>query len=162
MVFHPQLGQLIDLARSFADTTIILNHLGGLIGIGGYAGRQNEALEVLRSGLRELARCPNVLVKLGGLGMFLRGSPLLMREPEASTEEIAAEWGPLVHFALDTFGPSRCMFESNFPVDSGTCSYRRLWNVFKRLSQRYSSRERRSLFAQTAARAYRLEAFAAQ
>lgn len=156
-VFHPQLDAVGRLARDFPETTICLNHLGGLVGIGDYARRREEAVTDLKAGLSRLATFDNVYLKLGGLGFFLGGSPLLMREPEATVEEIAAEWGPLIEFGIAAFGAERCMFASNFPVDNGTCSYARLWNVFKFATRHCSAAERRALFAGTARAAYRLD-----
>lgn len=157
-VFHPQLDAVGRLAQAFPDTPIIVNHLGGLIGIGGYGQNRKAAVSDLQAGLDRLAIFDNVFLKLGGLGFFLGGSPLLMREPEATLEEIASEWEPLIRFGIQTFGADRCMFESNFPVDYSTCSYATLWNVFKVITRNDSARDRRALFAETARNAYRLPA----
>jgi L-fuconolactonase len=156
LVFHPQLKELRDLAGAFPDITIIVPHAGTAIGIGGYAHKKAEVQKELRAELIELAACPNVYIKLGGLGMFIGGSPLLDREPEASMEKIAAEWNAIIHFCIEQFGVHRCMFESNFPVDNATCSYRRLWNVFKYITKDYTADERQELFAGTAAKVYKL------
>ena len=69
------------------------------------------------------------------------------RDTPPSSEDLAAAWGPLVRFCIDTFGPERCMFESNFPVDRESCSYVVLWNAFKKISAGYSATERADLFA---------------
>ncbi|MET0660950.1 MAG: amidohydrolase family protein [Steroidobacteraceae bacterium] len=156
-VFHPQLHEVADLARAFPDVPIVVNHVGGLIGVGKYAHQRAAEIERWRASLSALADLANVYMKIGGLGMFLGGSPLLHRDPAAGADEIAHEWQPAIEFAIEKFGPSRCMFESNFPVDSATCSYLRLWNVFKLVCRRYSATEKQHMFHDTAARFYRLQ-----
>jgi predicted TIM-barrel fold metal-dependent hydrolase len=105
----------------------------------------------------ELARFPRVHCKLGGLGMDTFGSPWLGRPERPTSEEVAATWGPFVRACIDTFGPDRCLFESNFPVDRATVDWVVLWNAFKRISAGYSPAERAELFAGTAARFYGLD-----
>ncbi|KQX17464.1 MULTISPECIES: amidohydrolase family protein [unclassified Sphingomonas] len=155
-IFHPQIGELANLAAAFPDTAIILDHVGGLLGIGGHGTRPAETFAAWRDGMGKLAARPNALVKIGGLGMPFGGSPLHMREPPASVAELVEAWRPVVETCVELFGAERCMFESNFPVDSATCSYVRLWNAFKRISARWSTDERTALFSGTARRAYRL------
>ncbi|MGW8202286.1 amidohydrolase family protein [Sphingomonas bisphenolicum] len=157
MVLHPQLDLVGRLAAAFPDTQIALNHLGGLVGIGNYASRRKESVADWKAGMSRLAAHKNVWLKMSGLGFFLGGSPLMMREPEASLEEIAEEWGPLIRYGIEEFGPERCMFASNFPPDSATCSYKTLWNVFKLVTADYSDADRRWLFADTARKVYRLD-----
>ena len=156
-VYHTQLGELTALARKFPDTTIIANHVGGAIGIGPYAGKREEVLAEWRKGIAELAACPNVVMKIGGLGMRLFGFTFQNEAMAPSSEQIAPAWRPYVEGCIEAFGPSRCMFESNFPVDKGSCSYGVLWNAFKRLSTGYSADERAALFRGTAARVYGLK-----
>lgn len=155
-IFHPQIGELADLAAAFPDTTIILDHAGGLLGIGGHGVRPAESFAIWRDGMARLAARRNVLVKIGGLGMPFGGSPFHMREPPATVAELVAAWRPVVESCVELFGAERCMFESNFPVDSATCGYVRLWNAFKRISAGWSADERAALFSGTARRAYRL------
>jgi predicted TIM-barrel fold metal-dependent hydrolase len=155
-IFHPQIGELADLAAAFPDTAIILDHVGGLLGIGNHGARPAETFALWRDGLARLAERPNAMVKIGGLGMPFAGSPLHMREPPATVDELVAAWRPVVETCVELFGADRCMFESNFPVDSATCGYVRLWNAFKRISAGWSADERAALFAGTARRAYRL------
>lgn len=155
-IFHPQIGELADLAAAFPATTIILDHVGGLLGIGGPGARPAETFALWKSGMVRLAEQPNAVVKIGGLGMPFAGSPLHMREPPATVAELVAAWRPVVETCVELFGPDRCMFESNFPVDSATCSYVRLWNAFKTISAGWSADERTALFSGTARRAYRL------
>ena len=154
--FFTQIGELIDLARSFPDTTIVLNHLGGIVGVGGHEGRLAEEFPLWRTHIRNLAGCANVVVKLGGLGMLRAGFDFPLRDEPPSSEELAAAWRPYIETCIEAFGPRRCMFESNFPPDKQTCSYRVLWNAFKRLAASCSVEEKTALFHDTAARVYRL------
>ena len=154
MLFHPQLNELVELARAFPETAIVIDHVGGFIGIGEYSKRRDAEIAAWRADLETLADCPNLVMKIGGMGMFLGGSPLLHRETDPSVKEIAADWAPFIHYAIDCFGPGRCMFESNYPVDGATCSYRRLWDVFKELAKDYSETEQQALFSGVASRVY--------
>jgi L-fuconolactonase len=154
--YHPQLPDVIDLARAFPDTTIILDHVGGVLGVGPYAGRQQEILAGWRRDIAELARCPNVVVKLGGLGMTSFGFDFHERDAPPSSEELAAAWRPYIEPCLEAFGAERCMFESNFPPDKQSCGYTELWNAFKRLTAGASAGEKTALYSGTAARVYRL------
>jgi predicted TIM-barrel fold metal-dependent hydrolase len=155
-LLEPQLPDLTDLARVFPDTTIVLDHVGTPLGIAAYIGKRQERFGVWRERMRSLAIYPNVVVKLGGLAMPFAGFSSFNASPRASSEALADEWKPYIDACIEAFGPSRCMFESNFPVDSLTCSYAMLWNVFKRLATNYSSDEKTALFSGTAARVYRL------
>src|SRR5881227_582914 len=153
-LFHPQIGELTDLARAFPDTKIVLDHCGGPIGIGSYAGRREEIFPMWKASIQEIARCPNVVVKLA---MCLLGYDFHLRPKPPSSEEAAAAWRPYIETCIEAFGPNRCMFESNFPPDKGQCSYQVIFNAFKRLAAQYSETEKTALFSGTAARAYRLE-----
>ncbi|MGZ5127011.1 MAG: amidohydrolase family protein [Burkholderiales bacterium] len=154
--FFTQLGDLIDLARAFPETTIVLNHLGGIVGVGGHEGRLAEEFPFWREHMRKLAEYANVVVKVGGLAMLRAGFDAALRDEPPSSEDLAALWRPYVETCIDAFGPHRCMFESDFPPDKQSCSYRVLWNVFKRLAGSYSADEKSALFHDTAARVYRL------
>lgn len=156
-LLEPQLPDLIDLARAFPDTTIVLDHVGTPLGRGRYAGRREERFPVWRENIRELARSPNVAVKLGGLAMAFCNFPSFLAEPRASSEQLAGEWRPYIETCIEAFGPNRCMFESNFPVDMGSCDYATLWNAFKRLAAGASDDEKAALFSGVAKRVYRLE-----
>jgi len=157
MIYHPQIPELADLARAFPDTTIVLNHIGGLIAwTRNYLSRKDEAIAQWRSSMAELAKCPNVFVKLGGLGMPYLGLGFDKLEAPAPSERLAESWGPLFAHCIDKFGPDRCMFESNFPPDNGSVDYPIIWNAFKRIAARYSAEEKRALFYGAAAKAYRL------
>ncbi len=157
MIYHPQILELADLARAFPDTTIVLNHIGGLIAYTRtYAARKDESIAQWRSAMTALAQCPNVVVKLGGLGMPYLGLGFDKRDAPAPSAQLAESWGPLYKHCIDTFGPQRCMFESNFPPDQGSVAYPVIWNAFKRIAAGYSADEKHALFYGTAAQAYRL------
>jgi predicted TIM-barrel fold metal-dependent hydrolase len=153
---HTQLPDAIGLARAFPDTTIVLDHFGGPLGIGPHAGKQEEVFAYWKSQIDELARCPNVAVKLGGLNMEVNGYGWEHRPQPPTSAELAQATGRYFEHAIARFGVDRCMFESNFPVDKLSCSYTVLWNSFKRLTQSYSAAERAALFHGTATRVYRL------
>ncbi len=152
-VYHPQLSDLATLARRCPQTTIVLNHLGGPLGTGPYAGRRDEVFAQWRDDLSSLAQCLNVVCKLGGLGMPILGFPL---RPEDPSIAYADAWKPYIETAIAAFGIDRCMFESNTPSDRGG-GYVKTWNAFKRITSGYSAAERRALFSGTAMRVYRLE-----
>ena len=147
-LFHPQIGELTDLARAFPDTTIVLDHCGGPIGVGSYAGRREEifaGLEGLDPGHRKMPATSSV--KLGGLAMRLLGYDFHERPMPPSSEEAAAAWRPYIETCIEAFGPERCMFESNFPPDKGQCSYQVIFNAFKRIAAQYSEAEKTALFS---------------
>ncbi len=156
-LLEPQLPDLIDLARAFPDTTIVLDHVGTPIGRGSYAGKLPERFDVWRDNIRELAKSPKVVVKLGGLAMAFCNFPSFLAEPRAPSTQLAAEWGPYIEACIEAFGAERCMFESNFPVDMGSCSYATLWNAFKVIAKGASAAEKTALFSGTATKVYRLE-----
>ena len=156
-MYHTQLNELIALAREFPEATIILNHVGGAIGIGPYAGRRNEVFAEWRKSITELAQCPNVHVKLGGLGMRLFGFDVHEGTLPPSSQQLADAWRPYIETCVEAFGATRAMFESNFPVDKGSCSYQVLWNGFKRIAAGASSADKQALFSGTATRVYRLD-----
>jgi L-fuconolactonase len=155
-IYHTQITELADLARAFPDIPVVLDHVGGPLGIGVYAGNTKEVTEVWRRGIEELAACPNAYVKLGGMGMHVFGYEFRKKPKPPSSIELAGLWRHWVEPCIQAFGPSRCMFESNFPVDKQSCSYRVLWNAFKRLAQGYSADEKAALFSGTASKVYRL------
>ncbi|MBI2887388.1 MAG: amidohydrolase family protein [Chloroflexi bacterium] len=156
-LFFPQLPELADFAKAIPDLTIILNHIGGLLRVGPYASRDHEVLAAWRSGIAAVAECPNVYVKLGGIGMPRTGFDWHARTRPIGSEELAESMAPLMTYCIEQFGPHRSMFESNFPVDKVSYSYNVLYNAFKRLSKGYSASERAALFYDTAARAYRID-----
>ena len=154
--YHTQLPQLIDLIDAFPATRVVVNHVGGRIGEGPYASRQDEVLRDWEASMRALAERTNVFVKIGGLNGRITGSSFIDRDSPPASEELAAAWKPYVETCIELFGAGRAMFESNFPVDKAGCSARTLWNAFKRITAGYSESEKFDLFAGTAIRAYRL------
>jgi L-fuconolactonase len=156
--YHPQLSDAADLARAFPDTTIILNHVGGVLGVGPYSGRRTEILAEWNADIRELAKCPNVNVKLGGIGMTSFGFEFHEREIPPSSQDLADAWRQYVEPCIEAFGVNRCMFESNFPPDKQSGGYTELWNAFKRITAGASAPEKKALYSGTAARVYRITA----
>lgn len=156
-VMFPQLPELADFAKSVPDVTIILNHIGGLMRTGPYGNRDEEVLATWRSGITAVAACPNVIIKLGGIGMPRYGFDWHTREQPIGSEELAESMAPFMNHCIEQFGPSRSMFESNFPVDKVAYSYNVMYNAFKRLSKGYSVNERDAMFHDTAARVYRIK-----
>jgi predicted TIM-barrel fold metal-dependent hydrolase len=157
-LYHPQLPELIDLARAFPDITIVLDHFGGPLGIGPYEARQAEIFPEWQARVRELAQCSNVTAKLGGLAMPINGFGWHKRTTAPGSAELAASQAPYHETCIEAFGPARCMFESNFPVDRVSCSYSVLWNAFKRVAASASDDEKKLLFRQTAESVYRVAA----
>ena len=156
-LFFPQLPELADFARAVPDLTIILNHIGGLLRVGPYANRDNEVLATWRRGIAAVAECPNVNIKLGGIGMPRTGFDWHTRTKPIDSADLAESMAPFMTYCIEQFGPDRSMFESNFPVDKVSYSYNVLYNAFKRLSKGYSAAERAALFHDTAARVYRID-----
>lgn len=156
-LLEPQLPDLIDLARAFPDTQIILDHVGTPLGIGAYKGRRDERYPIWRDNIQALAKLPNVSVKVGGLAMVFPGFDSFMSDPPTPSSLLAEEWRPYVEPVIEAFGAERCMFESNFPVDIGSCDYDVLWNTFKILAKNASPDEKTALFSGTASRIYRLD-----
>lgn len=156
-LFHPQLPELAALASAVPETTIVLNHLGGPLAIGPYGRAREQARTDWRASMRVAATCPNVVLKVGGIGLDVYfGMGWTEADVPPGSEEVAAYWGDDVRFCIDTFGPDRCMFESNFPVDRQTLSYPVLWNALQIMAAGYTDAEQDALFSGTATRAYRL------
>lgn len=146
----------MELARAFPEQPIVVNHIGGRLGIGRYAEDRDKVFRNWQSCIRALAAYPQVHLKIGGLGMLLAGFAFHERATPPTSTELAAAWSPTVETCVAAFGPERCMFESNFPVDKAMFSYPVMWNAFKRLSASYSEAEQAALFHDTAAQFYRL------
>jgi predicted TIM-barrel fold metal-dependent hydrolase len=153
---HTQIHEAVDLARAYPDTILVLDHFGGPTAIGPYAGKQAEVFAYWKTQIDELARCPNVVAKLGGLNMDINGYDWEARPLPPTSAELMEATRAYFEYTIERFGVDRCMFESNFPVDKLSCSYTVLWNSFKRLTKGYSADERSALFHGTATRVYRL------
>ena len=155
-LYHPQLPELVELARAFPDVRIILDHIGGPLGVGPYRGKREEVFQVWSKEIAELSSCANVTVKLGGFGSTRSGYDWHERGVQPASAELADTMAPYFDFCIEKFGAHRCMFESNFPVDKASYSYLTIWNTFKLIAQRYSAAERRALFHDTAASVYKI------
>ncbi|MSP04869.1 MAG: amidohydrolase [Acetobacteraceae bacterium] len=155
-VFHAQIGDVVDLARAFPATNIIMGHCGGPLGYGPYTGKRDEVFSHWRKSIVELATCPNVTMKLGGMMMRLAAYDYLNLPAPPSSAEIARMWGPYIETCIEAFGPYRCIYESNFPVDKMGASWRTIWNAFKRISAGASADEKLALFSGNAQRVYRI------
>ena len=134
----------------------MLDHVGGPLGIGPYEGRRDEVFAAWKISIRELSRCQNVQLKVGGLGMKIGGYEFHKRERPPTSTELATAWRPYVETCIETFGAKRCMFESNFPVDKVSGSFALYWNAFKRLASGASAVDKAALFHDTAVKFYRL------
>ncbi|HLG89755.1 MAG TPA: amidohydrolase family protein [Alphaproteobacteria bacterium] len=156
-LYHPQLPELAAFARAVPDVQIVLDHMGMPVGVGRYAGKRAEVDALWRQGIREVAACPNVVVKLGGFVMPISGFGWHERAVPVGSEELARTTRAFYLFLIDAFGPDRCMFESNFPMDREAAAYNVLWNSFKRIAAGFSDAEKDALFRRTAARIYRLD-----
>ncbi len=156
-MYHTQLGDLVDLAHAMPELNIVMNHTGGPLGIGPYVGRRDEVFSDWKHWMCRLAACPNVTMKLGGLGMRMAGFGFATMQKPPTSEFLARTWQPYIETCIEQFGAERCMFESNFPVDKGSMPYTILWNTFKRLAKQCDPQERHSLFFSTANRVYLME-----
>ena len=154
--YHPQIPGLADLARAHPDNRIVLDHFGGPIGIGPYADKKDEVFEEWKANLADLATCENVVAKLGGLNMEVNGFDWHKNPKPPTSEELCEATRPFFEYTIEQFGPERCLFESNFPVDKLSCSYMVCWNSFKRLTANYSSNEKALMFHDVAKRVYKL------
>lgn len=154
--FHPQLADVLELAKAHPTVPIVLNHLGGPVGVGPYADRQDEIFPQWQDSVAQLESAPNIHVKLGGINMKVNGFGWHARPRPATSGELVDRTGRYYEFCIDTFGAERCMFESNFPVDRESVSYSVLWNAFKKLTATRPDADKDQLFSGTARRVYRL------
>jgi len=155
-LYYPQLPELADLARAFPEVVIIVNHIGAPLGVGPYAGNRDEVYQIWRRHMASLAQYPNIFIKLGGMGSVRSGYDWHERQIKPSSQELVENLKPYFETCIEEFGPERCLFESNFPVEKAANSYRVLWNAYKRITSDYSVAERAALFYGTAARVYRI------
>ena len=157
MVYHPQLPALAALVDACPEVPIVINHLGGILGTGPYKDRRDEVLTQWKAAMADLAARPTTHLKLGGIGMPMMGYRWDRREAPATSDELVEHWAEPIQWAIETFGPERCLFESNYPVDGRGASYVVLWNAFKKITAGCSIDEKRWLFHDSAARVYRLQ-----
>ena len=156
-LYHEQIDELTNLAQAFPEANIVLDHFGGPLGIGPYAEQRKMVFDHWRSSIARLAACENVRVKLGGLVMPVNGFGLHKQPKPPSSEMLVELTRDYYLTAIDYFGVDRCMFESNFPVDRQSCSYRTLWNAFKKMVHDFSEQDKDQLFYHTAMTTYRIE-----
>ena len=156
-LYHTQISELIDLARAFPDQPIIFDHFGGPLGIGPYEGQRDTIFMQWKDDVRELSTCMNVVAKLGGLVMPINGFGFHKKDKPATSQELEGATRPYYEHMISCFGVERCMFESNFPVDSASCSYNVLWNSFKRIASGLSAEDKSALFHDTATRVYSVD-----
>ena len=156
-LYHTQLPELLSLAQAFPDQPIVLDHVGGPLGIGPYKGKRNAILDSWKKDISDLAQCDNLVVKLGGLAMAISGHQWHKEELPPTSKKLAEATRPYLLHCIEEFGPQRCMFESNFPVDKVSCSYNVLWNSFKRVTADFSVDEKHAMYYETAARFYSIK-----
>ena len=153
-LYHPQHQDLITLAKSFPNQIIIVDHVGGPLGIGPYQNKQQSVFQCWKKTISQLAECENIFMKLGGLSMATSGFEWHKKNKPPTSLQLAEATAPYLNFCIEKFGTKRCMFESNFPVDKISCSYNILWNSFKRITGSFSIDEKRDLFHDVAVKIY--------
>lgn len=154
--YHHQNPAFAALARAVPGTTLVLDHFGTPLGVGAYAGQRDAIFSQWQRDIEEIARCPNVVAKLGGLAMPDNGFGWDRRALPASSDELVEAQGRYYRHTIECFGPQRCMFESNFPVDRRSLPYASYWNAMKKIAKGYSADEQHAMFHGTAERVYRL------
>ena len=156
LVYHTQLGELAELAGAFPNAVIILNHIGRPLGVGPYAGRRDQDFADWQQGIAAVAQHENVVCKLGGFGNVISGYPWHRQDVPPTSQDVADTIRPWLEHCIEHFGPERCMFESNFPVDKNSYAYTTCWNAFKRVTDGFSASDKAAMYQGTAVRAYRL------
>lgn len=154
--YHFQNADYADLAQAVPGTTIVLDHFGTPCGVGSYAGKMTDVLAGWKADISRMAQCKNVVVKIGGLAMPVNGFGWHEQAVPPSSDEVVAAHREYYLHTIEAFGPSRCMFESNFPVDKLSMSYVVYWNAMKKIAAEFSATEQHDLFYGTAARVYRV------
>lgn len=154
--YHHQAADFLDMVKAVPGTRIVLDHMGTPLGVGRFAGQRDQIFDHWQRDMEALAASPNVYAKLGGLSMPDNGWGWHLNDRPPTSDEFVAAQGRYFHHMIELFGPERCMFESNFPVDRTGISYHVLWNGFKKLAARYDAVARDALFAGTARRVYNL------
>ena len=153
-LFFTQLDEAREICEAFPNLVVVINHAGGVVGIGPYQDKRDEVFAAWREKIRALAKCPNARMKLGGLAMRYAGFQFNRLPAPPSSDLLAEKWGPYFQACIEAFGPRRCMFESNFPVDRAMCNYHAVWNAYKKIAKGFSADEKRALFRQTASDTY--------
>jgi L-fuconolactonase len=159
--YHYQNREFLELAKAVPETTMVLDHFGTPLGVGPYADDREGIFNAWKADIEAIAKCPNVFAKIGGFAMPDNGFGWhTASRPPTSDEFIEAQERYYLH-TIQAFGPHRCMFESNFPVDRMSVSYRVVWNAFKKMTSGFSAAERTAMFSGTAQQVYRLPAVSA-
>jgi predicted TIM-barrel fold metal-dependent hydrolase len=156
-LYHHQNAEFAALARAVPETTMVWDHFGTPLGVGRYAGHQDEIFEQWKHDTAEIAACENTVAKLGGLAMPDNGFGFHTAEAPPTSDELLDAQRRWYEHTIECFGPERCMFESNFPVDRMSLSYTVYWNAMQKLAAPFSETEQQAMFAGTARRVYRLE-----
>lgn len=156
-VFHPHLGKVVELARAVPEANLVVIHTASPLGFSSYAGREAETHAQWRAGMRELATCPNVSLKMGGLLMSLGNFDFRTAERPPTSEELVKLWNPYIADSIELLGAERCMVSSNFPVEKAGVPYGVIWNMFKRVTAGCSDAEKQLIFNGTAKQVYRLD-----
>jgi predicted TIM-barrel fold metal-dependent hydrolase len=152
-----QLDEVFDLARAYPHAAIVLNHLGGPLTVGPFADQREEGFRAWHASMAELAQCPNVTVKLGGIYVTQTEPEKIGFPPKPITsQQVADMHRDYVLAAIELFSPERCMFESNFPVDMLCTTYDNLWNGYKRIAAGFTPEEKALMFGDVAKRVYRI------
>lgn len=154
--YHYQNHEFADLARAVPDTQMVLDHFGTPLGVGPYESQREQIFTQWTADIADIARSPNVVAKIGGLAMPDNGFGWHTADRPPTSDEFVDAQGRYYIHTIEQFGPQRCMFESNFPVDRLSLSYRTVWNAFKKLAAPFSTDERDAMLRGTAARIYRL------
>lgn len=157
LVYHHQHADMLALSRACPNANIIMNHTGMPLGYGPFTGKIKEVHAQWLEHLPEIAACPNVSMKLGGMMMRLAAYDYNTLPAPPSSEQLADYWRPWIEPCIELFGAERCTFESNFPVDKMGIGYAALWNAFKHITKSASASEKAAMYAGTARRVYRLE-----
>jgi predicted TIM-barrel fold metal-dependent hydrolase len=156
-IFHPQIPDVAALARAHPDANIVLIHSGSPVGHGPYAGKEAENHATWLAGMKDLAKCPNVSIKMGGILISLANFDFATAEAPPTSKQLAELWRPYIEPCIELFGAGRCMVSSNFPVDKAGFGYGTVWNMFKHITARCSADEKKLLYSGTAKRVYRLD-----
>ena len=154
--YHYQNGDFCELAKAVPGTTMVLDHFGTPLGVGRYEGRREEVFNQWKEDIAEIARCDNVVAKLGGMAMPDNGFGWHLRDKPPTSDEFAAAQKRYYRHTIECFGPERCMLESNFPVDKSSIAYPILWNGLKKIVSDFTEDEKDLMFSGTATRIYRL------
>ncbi len=154
--YHYQNKEFLEVASSAPETTIILDHFGTPLGVGPYENEREEIFEQWSRDVAEISALPNVYAKLGGLSMPDNGFNWHLEDRPPTSDQLVEAQKRYYEHTIECFGPDRCMFESNFPVDRLSISYHVLYNAFKKMVSHFSDSEKLEMFYGTASSVYDL------